>query len=208
MTPDDPRHGTTRGYAMGCRHDCCREARNTYERNRRKRKAILGIDLAIDATGTRRRIHALMALGHPSRDIGARCGWTSGEAVLEIARRNWVQRKTAQTIARVYDELSMTVGPSDKTRMRAARNGWLPPLAWDNIDNQPDPVTATRGSDNAIDEAVVERFMNGDTNIHKQATTAERRAIVARWRAAGRSVNELGRITGWKPERYYQEDAA
>jgi len=141
MLADDKRHGTNPGYAQGCRCLPCKDARNRYERTRRKRKAILGIDNAIDATGTRRRIQALMALGHRSRDISARCGWTSGEAVLEVARRGWVQRKTAETIARVYDEMSMIVGDSDETRKRARRNGWPVPLAWD--DHAIDDPTAT-----------------------------------------------------------------
>ena len=136
MNVDDPRHGSTRGYAQGCRCTPCKEGRNRYERNRKKRRAVLGIQQSVDVTGTRRRIHALMALGWPGHEIARRCEWETGEAVFEVTRRAWVQRQTAETIARVYDQLCMTVGPSVQTRARARRNGWAVPLAWDDIDDR------------------------------------------------------------------------
>lgn len=147
MSPDDPRHGTTRGHAAGCRQTCCREARNLDEARRRKYRQVLGITRSVDATGTRRRIQALMALGWPGHAIAGHCGWRTGEAVFEITRRNWVQRSTAEAVAHVYEHLSMTPGPSAQTRARAARMGWPPPLAWDDIDNpdeQPDVSKSAR----------------------------------------------------------------
>ena len=30
MTPDDPRHGSTGGWAAGCRQDCCLGAKARY----------------------------------------------------------------------------------------------------------------------------------------------------------------------------------
>lgn len=136
--PDDERHGSTRGYAQGCRQPCCREAQNEYERNRRKRRQVLGEERAIPATGTRRRLRALMAIGHTSKTIAAECGWGSGEAVLEVTKRAWVQQKTADTVAEVYERLSMTPGNSAGTRHRAASKGWIPPLGWNDIDHDPD----------------------------------------------------------------------
>lgn len=59
MSPDDPRHGTTAGHAAGCRLTCCREARNSDERQRRKHREVLGIIRTVDKTGTVRRIQAL-----------------------------------------------------------------------------------------------------------------------------------------------------
>lgn len=135
MSPDDPRHGSTKGYRAGCSERCCREAQNAYERRRRKHRQVYGTELKVDATGTRRRIHALMALGHNSKTIAEACGWTTGEAVLEVSRRSWVQVKTAKTLAAAFEELGMVVGASAETRRRAQRQGWLPPLAWDNIDD-------------------------------------------------------------------------
>lgn len=202
MTPDDPRHGTTRGHAAGCRELCCRRARNADEARRRKYRQVLGITRSVDATGTRRRIHALMALGWPSREIAARCGWTTGEAVLEVSRRNWVQTKTAETIARVYDHLSMTLGPSDATRRRAIAKGWAPPLAWDCIDTDPHPkglATADSRAWDDYDETVVERILAGEWRT--RARLPERLAVVAVWAADGLSTNEIERRTGWNVRR-------
>lgn len=146
-----------------------------------------------------------MAIGWPSRQIAARCGWTSGEAVLEVARRNYVYTATAQAIARVYDELCMTPGPSPETKRRAARNGWAVPLAWDDIDTDPSPTETC--DDCEPDSVVVDRIVGGDYRL--KATAAEKAAVCARWDELGRSLRSLRQVTGWKVERYYtKEDAA
>lgn len=135
MSPDDERHGSTRGHAAGCREACCREARNADERRRRKQREVLGIERRIDGTGTQRRIQALWALGWTSRDIANACGWGTPQAVTEVVGvRSAVFRGTAETVARAYEQLSMTPGPSAKNRRDAARKGWAPPLAWEGID--------------------------------------------------------------------------
>lgn len=174
MLADDPRHGSTRGYAQGCRLDCCREAQNTYERNRRKRRNILGITRSIPALGTQRRIRALMALGWTSGDIANRCGWTTPQAVtVLLSGRRYVYRSTAEKIAAVYDQLSMTPGPSTRNWREAARKGWPPPLAWDNID---DPDERPRG-----------------------IRTDTRRDLLAEWadlRAAGESIEQAAARLG------------
>ena len=53
-----------------------------------------------------------------------------------------------------------------------------------------------------IDPVVVERVLAGVPV--PAATLAERVEIVARWRATGRPLADLERITGWKVERYYR----
>ena len=45
-----------------------------------------------------------------------------------------VQRRTAEKVARLYDELSMVAGPSTRATTEAKRKGWAPPLAWDEED--------------------------------------------------------------------------
>lgn len=135
MSPDDPRHGTTRGHAAGCRDACCREARNADERRRRKYRQVLGVERRIDGTGTRRRIQALWAIGWTSRDIATACGWGTPQAVTEVVGvRRDVFTATAQVVAVIYERLSMTPGPSAKNRADAARKGWAVALAWEGID--------------------------------------------------------------------------
>ena len=136
IAADDPRHGTTRGHAAGCRLPCCREARNADERRRRKYRDVLGIQRRIDGTGTRRRIQALWAIGWTSQHIADACGWETPQAITEIVNvREQIYATTAATIAHTYERMSMTPGPSAKNRRDAARKGWLPPLAWDDIDD-------------------------------------------------------------------------
>ena len=141
MNADDPRHGTTRGHAAGCRELCCREARNLDEARRRKYRQALGITRSTPALGTQRRIRALMALGWTSRDIADHCGWATTQAVTELLKaRRFVYATTADRIDTAYRDLCMTVGPSEKNRRDAARKGWAPPLAWDDIDTDEHPV--------------------------------------------------------------------
>ncbi|REK73671.1 hypothetical protein DX116_09105 [Aeromicrobium endophyticum] len=51
-----------------------------------------------------------------------------------------------------------------------------------------------------VDEVVVQRVLSGDWRI--RTTQAEKKAVTAKWVAEGRSVAELGRLTGWRAERY------
>jgi transcriptional regulator with XRE-family HTH domain len=62
----------------------------------------------------------------------------------------YVRRSTAERIAALYDELSMQL-PDESTptgrknasyaRTVARKRGWLPPLAWDDIDQDESPRT-------------------------------------------------------------------
>lgn len=89
----------------------------------------------VDATGTRRRIQALGALGHTFATISEESGVVKTQ-VARIARGSAradepkVAQSTADKIRGAYDRLSMVLGDSVVTRSRAARKGWVPPLAW------------------------------------------------------------------------------
>lgn len=101
-------------------------------------------DQRVPSVGSLRRVRALLALGWTHEHLYAR----SGIRTSDLARRPgaWVERSTHDTLAAMYDELCMTVGPSALTRSRAAASGYAPPLAWDDIDDpdeQPDPATVT-----------------------------------------------------------------
>lgn len=96
----------------------------------------------VEATGTLRRVQALVALGHTLTSIAEAIGWTVQnfsflihEAAVPYTRR--VEARTAAAVSKLYDRWSMTrpEGPAaDRARARAARDGWAPPLAWDDDD--------------------------------------------------------------------------
>lgn len=146
MTPDDARHGTTTGYRRGCREACCRKAMAESVALRRKRLYLARTDtLAVPNVGVRRRIQALVALGWSQARISEEAGYNRSHVGLILTRNGPLRAGTAERIAEVYERLSMTLPPEtttaekcDATRSRniARRNGWLPPLAWNNIDDE------------------------------------------------------------------------
>lgn len=143
MTHDDPRHGTWAGYVAGCRSDCCREAARLYQ----KRRVYEGTPRLVSSLGLRRRIQALACLGWDMYAI-AREADIGRETVRQWTLHETVQRRTHERMAEAYERLSMRLPPettrmerlnASRTRNRAARNGWAPPLAWDDIDHDEHP---------------------------------------------------------------------
>jgi transcriptional regulator with XRE-family HTH domain len=92
-----------------------------------------------DATGTRRRLRALAALGWPANHLAHQLGMNPVPVrTLMRGDRQRVTAATARKVAALYDRLWNTPGPSETTSARAARTGWPVPLAWDDesIDDQ------------------------------------------------------------------------
>jgi hypothetical protein len=139
MSPDDDRHGTTRGYHAGCREACCRRAMARYEKE--GRLARLRDGKAVPAIGAQRRIQALMRLGWTSHDIAREAGFRHRNHVFRILKGQkgrpcvWLQRETDKTVREVFDRLSMRLPEMTPWRARARalaeRNGWPPPLAYE-----------------------------------------------------------------------------
>ncbi len=82
-----------------------------------------------------------------------------------------------------------TTPRAQRNKARAA--GWLPPLAWLDIDN-PAETPDLSAIDDEVDEVVVDRLLGGDWSL--RATRAERWEVIERWSG---SDNELERRTGW-----------
>lgn len=99
-----------------------------------------------NSIGTARRLRALMAIGYTQGQLAAELGvdqsWVSK---LMRNSRGRVNVDTHQRVVELYDRLSMTPGASAQAREKAHRNGWPPPLAWDDdtIDD-PDAQPARR----------------------------------------------------------------
>lgn len=205
MSPDDPRHGTVAGYnRIPCRQPCCKLALARY-RKRLEYDLLLGKPRRIPMAGSRRRVEALAAIGWPKAIIARACGWHETNLV-RLTQQAMITTRMADRIAAVYDDLHMTPGPSRRAKIRAARKGYLPPLAWDDIDDpneQPDLTQDHFPDPESIDPVVIERILAGDWKL--PANRAERGEVCRRWTG---SQNDLARYTGWKVERYYRVNAA
>lgn len=207
MSPDDPRHGTTRGYHAGCHDLCCRRAMAKYEKS--GRLARLNGGRAVPALGYQRRVQALMRLGWTSPDIARAAGWPHRNYVLRVINgqkgkpTTWLERKTADALAAAYDQLSMVTPEMTPTRARtkarATRLGYAPPLAWDDIDRDDAPTLG--GDDDQIDDVVVDRLVAG---IRLPSTRAEKVEAMRRWVALGRSQASLCAVHGWQQGRYIE----
>jgi hypothetical protein len=90
----------------------------------------------VPAHGTARRMQALAAIGWTVVQTGQEAGLTGSWCRdLVTGRRPRVTRETAAAVDAVFRARCMTPGPSHHARVVAARNGWPPPLAWDDIDD-------------------------------------------------------------------------
>jgi AraC-like DNA-binding protein len=164
----------------------------------------------VPAIGIRRRIQALHAIGWSAPEIASRLGVTK-QAVRDLCRPSGqlALPSTRTAVARVYDELwdQKPTGPRvTVTKQWARRNGWLPPLAWDD-DTIDDPTTedyahnlhtsispsTTSESRAIIDEIAVEQAMTGRRVTLNRVETSE---AIARLTAMHYSAEEIGQRLG------------
>lgn len=102
----------------------------------------------VDATGSRRRLQALAVMGWPYRVMAERIGELCPESVALVmsGSTRTVRAGTASLIARAYDEMWATPGPSARSASLARRKGWVPPLGWDD-ETLDDPAARPHGVD-------------------------------------------------------------
>jgi DNA-binding CsgD family transcriptional regulator len=154
----------------------------------------------VDSTATRRRLQALVAVG-----------WAQAWLARELRRSpanlrrsmtsDTVTARTAQLVNDMYERLWDAPPPqqttaqrkaSDAARALAAQQGWLPPLAWDDIDDDPDPdpdQPDTSSTDDDLDEIAIERAIAGDTRV--RLTYGEQIEVVRRMSERGRSIRTI-----------------
>lgn len=137
----------------------------------------------VPATGTRRRLQALHAIGWDQRTIARRLGMgdSNYRRVLLYPGQQSVHAETAAAVRDLYRALWATPGPSPAARDRAAARGWVSPLAWD---------------DDTIDDPHAQP--QGVTGIRR--TRDDWLADVAEMAAQGRSVAEVCARIGSKPD--------
>ncbi len=99
----------------------------------------------VAAVGTVRRIQALACIGWAAKQTGQDAGLTSsftGDLVAGAYQR--IPRAAAVAVDEVFRARCMTPGPSSVARTVAARNGWVAPLAWDDIDDPDEQPSGVR----------------------------------------------------------------
>ncbi len=107
----------------------------------------LGARRSVPAIGTHRRIQALVARGWSISRLGRELGWDPGNFHAMLNREN-VGAATHRDVASAYERMWNEEPPRASHREKIAysrsvgyakRRGWLPPLAWDDIDSDPTP---------------------------------------------------------------------
>ena len=107
----------------------------------------------VDATGTHRRLQALVAVGWSQARLAARLGMNRANFGALLARDR-VNHSTAQAVAALYDELWDQDPPAatrheqagiTRARRHAADHGWAAPMAWDD-DSLDDPAAVPEGA--------------------------------------------------------------
>ena len=199
---EDQRHGTVAGYnRIPCRDECCRLAIARYKK-RLVWDRMNGRDRIVSALGTRRRVQALNRLGWSNQRIAAEANIARTNITRLLYRSDTITATTAARFAEVYERLSMSLPapsqPVANVRNRAERMGWPPPLAWDDIDNDPEPPTALY-AETGVDPVVVMRLLEG---VRIESNRAEKEAAMRQWKADGGTERELCAVHGWKPGRY------
>jgi DNA-binding XRE family transcriptional regulator len=154
----------------------------------------------VDGTGTRRRMQALMALGYSTTELSARLHKPRPFAS-RVMRQEFVVEPTRIAVAALYDELSMTKLPDtwevQRIRNIAAKNGYAPPLAWDDDvidDPSAEPAEWKRGATERgfltrNDEAVILAALDGDK---PEMSPVERREVITKLNARRWSAGRIG----------------
>lgn len=222
IAPDDARHGKVAGYEAGCHDDCCRPAHARYVKSLRLHQERYGTGISIPTYRALRRLQALATIGWSRKVIAARLGIKHQSLYKLNEDTSYVTQARFAQIDQVYRELSMRVPPqatkADRVRVAmtkaaAARNGWAPPLAWDDIDD-PNEVPNTHAHAGAsasdlpeeppdvVDEVLVDRVLSGDFgHPARAARLMERLEVAQRWSDQGGSINDLDRLAGWNIHR-------
>lgn len=106
----------------------------------------------VPSIGTVRRLQALAVMGWPTAHIGAIAGLPRVNGLMAGGLKR-IPRAHAAAIDAVFRTLRDTDGPSQLSRSVAARNGWVPACAWNDIDD-PDEQRLTRLRRTAVAQGV------------------------------------------------------
>lgn len=152
----------------------------------------------VSARGTRRRLQALVALGWTQSALAARLGLRPSNMPPLLNEREQVTVRFHRRVVDLFDELWNQLPPREtrteqisykRARAAASRRGWLPPLAWDDIDNDPTPPEAE-----AVDEHDASAVELAITGVVVQLTSRDREEAVRRLHARGHNDRAIAAI--------------
>lgn len=138
--------------------------------------------LYTDATGSARRLQALVADGWLQTELAARIGWkVKNFSNIIMARKPRVTMSTAHKITVMFEELALEHPPTraraGRAFTQAAKYGWVGRDMWtdDTID---DPAAKPRTPGDFIDEIAIDLAVAGDRRVAASLTRRERREVV------------------------------
>jgi hypothetical protein len=149
------RHGDMSAYTRyGCRCPDAREEWRLYGKRRREGRPEVR---KVPVVGMSRRLKALMAIGYDFPAMSQLSGLPVNtlKGVAQGRRAN-TYRRVAERVCELYRQRSMIPGESVRAVTHARRQGYAPPLAWDDIDDlnaEPQGVgTSKRTADETREE--------------------------------------------------------
>lgn len=161
---------------------------------------LLADGACVDATGTRRRLEALGAVGYTSVYLAAELGMAH-TYISKMRQHRTVCLRTARAVTELYKRLAavdptsvgLSATSAHRARLAAARAGWLPPQKWDgDIDDPkadplaPDPERAAPSALTHAEKLATARSMTlaGGTAQQIAAELGITSRTVVRWRTA------------------------
>lgn len=120
-----------------------------------------GVPLCVTPIGARRRVQALIAMGHTYMTIAAACGMGK-QAVYTIATgpNGTLMPETMDKILVGFAALSTVPGASRPNIKLARQRNWAREGMWDDIDDPNEVVDCAEDPDD-VDEVLVESFIKG-----------------------------------------------
>lgn len=131
----------------------------------------------IPSTGITRRVQALAARGWPATAVAERLA-ISDQQLGRWQRKSFITVEKHWRVADLYEQIWDVSPPCDEktvrvTMRRAQAAGWVPPLAWDDIDTDPGPYVPDAEDGPVLDMVAIELAVEG----HPVALTQEERLL-------------------------------
>jgi transcriptional regulator with XRE-family HTH domain len=161
----------------------------------------------INPLGARRRAEALVCAGYSFHWQAEALGIPVGNYQISLTRAT-IAKKSFDRIAKLYDEYAFTKRQGETRQQKtgitralnmAAQRGYVPAMAWDDIDTDKAPTNPVRFTDSKyVDWAKFEQLEDGKRPPMNQAEVEAFRMRLIDW---GKSYNDIdrmlhGRVTG------------